>query len=187
MEVISFVALAAGLIIGLGAIGACIGIGMERIDVVVHPQSIIHSMVQYRDNSIVAQLGSADMRVPIAYGLSWPDRIVSGAPALDFQAMADMTFESFDINGHWDRFPGLRLAWRVLEASPGTPAILNAANEVAVENFLQGRIRFDQIHAVNEETLAKVLPAELNDLPDLIELDQNARRAALATVGRLAA
>ena len=119
------------------------GVASNQIEVVIHPQSVIHSMVQYKDNSVVAQLGSPDMKVPIAYGLSWPDRMASGAAALDFRAMADMTFESLDSHGHKQRFPGLQLAWSVLEAPSGSTAVLNAANEVAVAAFLDGKIRFD--------------------------------------------
>ena len=157
----------------------------EQIEVVIHPQSVIHSMVQYKDNSVVAQLGTADMKVPIAYGLSWPDRMVSGAAALDFRTMAAMTFESLDSMGHAERFPGLQLAWSVLQAPAGTPAVLNAANEVAVEAFLAERIRFDQIHAVNLETLASVTTPHIASLDDLLALDALARAAAQRVVYRL--
>jgi 1-deoxy-D-xylulose-5-phosphate reductoisomerase len=157
----------------------------EQIEVVIHPQSVIHSMVQYKDNSVVAQLGTADMKVPIAYGLSWPDRMVSGAAALDFRTMAAMTFESLDSMGHAERFPGLQLAWSVLQAPAGTPAVLNAANEVAVEAFLAERIRFDQIHAVNLETLASVTTPHVASLDDLLALDALARAAAQRVVYRL--
>ena len=87
------------------------GLAPERIEVVIHPQSIVHSMVQFRDTSVVAQLGTPDMRVPIAYGLGWPQRLASGAAALDFTALPAMTFESFSSHGHPERFPGLKLAW----------------------------------------------------------------------------
>ena len=97
------------------------GLAPERLEVVIHPQSVIHSMVQYRDTSVVAQLGTPDMRVPIAYGLAWPERIASGAQALDFRALADMTFESFDSRGHRERFPGLQLAWDSLRAPRRAP------------------------------------------------------------------
>ena len=159
----------------------------EQIDVVIHPQSVIHSMVQYKDNSVVAQLGTPDMKVPIAYGLSWPDRMTSGAAALDFRAMADMTFESLDSNGHEERFPGLKLAWSVLKAPPGTTAVLNAANEVAVAAFLDRRIRFDQIHAVNVETLDSVVSACPQSLEDLLALDALSRAAAQQVIQRIAA
>ena len=161
------------------------GLEPERLEVVIHPQSVIHSMVQYRDASVVAQLGTPDMRVPIAYGLAWPDRVESGAATLDFHTLADMTFEALDSRGHRERFPGLRLAWESLRAAPGTTAVLNAANEVAVAAFLEARIRFDQIHAVNLATLSAVTPSNPQSLDELLELDLMARRAAGQAVGRL--
>jgi len=163
------------------------GLPPDRLEVVIHPQSVIHSMVQYRDTSVVAQLGTPDMRVPIAYGLSWPARIASGAQALDFSRLADMSFESFDSGDHRARFPGLQLAWDALQAAPGTPAVLNAANEVAVAAFLDRRIRFDQIHQVNLVTLDAVTTSSPESLEQLLALDARARDAALATVARLAA
>jgi 1-deoxy-D-xylulose-5-phosphate reductoisomerase len=163
------------------------GLAPQRLQVVIHPQSVIHSMVQYRDTSVVAQLGTPDMRVPIAYGLAWPERVESGAQALDFSALADMSFESLDSRGHRERFPGLQLAWDALAAAPGTTAVLNAANEVAVAAFLDRRIRFDQIHAVNVATLTGVLPSRPHSLHDLLELDARARRAAEQVIGRLSA
>ncbi len=161
------------------------GVNPRQIEVVIHPQSVIHSMVQYKDNSVVAQLGTPDMKGPIAYGLSWPDRMVSGAAALDFRAMADMTFESLDSNGHEQRFPGLKLAWTVMEAPSGSTAVLNAANEVAVAAFLDRQIRFDQIHVVNLETLEAVTPASPQSLDDLLALDALSRAAAQQIVGRV--
>ncbi|WP_332824218.1 1-deoxy-D-xylulose-5-phosphate reductoisomerase [Ramlibacter sp.] len=163
------------------------GLAPERLEVVVHPQSVIHSMVQYRDTSVVAQLGTPDMRVPIAYGLAWPHRVASGAQALDFSALADMSFESLDSRGHRERFPGLQLAWDSLRAAPGTTAVLNAANEVAVAAFLDRRIRFDQIHAVNLATLSGLAPSKPAGLPDLLALDADARRVADQAMRRLAA
>jgi 1-deoxy-D-xylulose-5-phosphate reductoisomerase len=161
------------------------GVAPEKIEVVIHPQSVIHSMVQYKDNSVVAQLGTPDMKVPIAYGLSWPNRMTSGASALNFSAMADMSFEAFDSHGHNERFPGLKLAWEVLNAAPGTTAVLNAANEIAVEAFLAHRIRFDQIHAVNLDTLSSVVPASVGSLDDLLALDARARAAGSEAVARM--
>jgi 1-deoxy-D-xylulose-5-phosphate reductoisomerase len=160
------------------------GVRPDQIEVVIHPQSVIHSMVQYKDNSVVAQLGTADMKVPIAYGLSWPQRMASGAAALDFRTMGAMTFESLDSNGHPQRFPGLKLAWDVLRGPAGATAVLNAANEVAVAAFLDGQVRFDQIHAVNLETLASVDPANPASLEDLLALDALSRAAAQRVVGR---
>ena len=150
------------------------GLKPSQIEVVIHPQSIVHSMVQYVDTSVVAQLGTPDMRVPIAYGLAWPGRIASGAKALDFKAMTSMTFEVPD----HQRFPGLQLAWDVLSAPVGTPAILNAANEVAVAAFLDKRIRFDQIHALNCATLAAVSASAISGIDDLLALDLKARTFA---------
>ncbi len=161
------------------------GVKPEQIEVVIHPQSVIHSMVQYKDNSVVAQLGTADMKVPIAYGLSWPDRMVSGAAALDFRNMGAMTFESLDSNGHEQRFPGLKLAWDVLRGPSGATGVLNAANEVAVAAFLDGQIRFDQIHVVNLETLTVVTPSSVGSLEDLLALDARSRDAAQQVVRRL--
>jgi 1-deoxy-D-xylulose-5-phosphate reductoisomerase len=154
------------------------GLPPERLEVVIHPQSVIHSMVQYRDHSVVAQLGTPDMRVPIAYGLAWPDRIASGAQALDFSSLADMSFESFDSRGHRERFPGLQLAWDALRAPSGTTAVLNGANEEAVAAFLDRRIRFDQIHDVNLATLERVVPSKPQELDGLLALDALARQAA---------
>jgi 1-deoxy-D-xylulose-5-phosphate reductoisomerase len=159
------------------------GMQPEQIEVVVHPQSIIHSMVQYRDASVVAQLGTPDMRGPIAYGLSWPERIESGAAALDFGALTAMTFEAPDPV----RFPGLQLAWEALRAPAGTTAVLNAANEVAVAAFLDRRIRFDQIHQVNLATLEAVSTTKPGSLEDLLALDARARESAQALLGRLRA
>lgn len=148
----------------------------EQIRVVIHPQSIIHSMVVCRDNSVLAQLGTPDMRVPIAYGLSFPQRIESGASRLDFAGLAALSFEPADEA----RFPGLFLAWEALRAAPGSTAVLNAANEEAVAAFLAGTIRFDQIHTVNAGTVERVNPSadSAASLPGLLELDARARRQA---------
>ena len=163
------------------------GLAPEQLDVVIHPQSTIHSMVQYRDMSVVAQMGTPDMRVPIAYGLSWPERVASGAAALDFHALGAMTFESIDDHGHPERFPSLRLAWETLAAPPGTTVVLNAANEVAVAAFLERRIRFDQIHALNVETLTTVPSSKPDSLAALLELDARARSSAQQHAARMAA
>jgi 1-deoxy-D-xylulose-5-phosphate reductoisomerase len=162
------------------------GLAPERLEVVIHPQSVIHSMVQYRDTSVIAQLGTPDMRVPIAYGLAWPDRVESGAQALDFQTLADMSFESLDSRGHRERFPGLALAWDSLRAPAGTTAVLNAANEVAVAAFLERGIRFDQIHQVNVATLEAVTASKPESLEDLLGLDARSREAAQRAIARLA-
>lgn len=154
----------------------------EQIKVVIHPQQIIHSMVQFKDASILAQLGTPDMRVPIACGLAWPERIESGASRLDFAALAALTFEEADVR----RFPGLHLSWQALNAPEGTTAVLNAANEVAVEAFLTGKLRFDHIHAVNLATLDAVQPSKPDSLESLLALDANARVAAQRAAAALA-
>lgn len=159
------------------------GLSPQQIEVVIHPQSIIHSMVQYRDTSVVAQLGTPDMRVPIAYGLAWPGRIASGAKALDFRALAQMTFDTPDPR----RFPGLALAWEVLGGPAGSTAVLNAANEVAVAAFLAGQIRFDQIHRVNREALDSVKLIAVSGIEDLLRIDQQTRDTAQQLVKRLEA
>jgi 1-deoxy-D-xylulose-5-phosphate reductoisomerase len=154
----------------------------DRVKVVIHPQSIIHSMVVTRDGSVLAQLGTPDMKVPIALGLSWPQRIESGAARLDFHALAGLTFEEADRV----RFPGLFLAWEALAGPEGATAVLNAANEVAVEAFLAGGLRFDAIHRVNAATLAAVTPAadETRSLEGLLALDARARDAARREVAQ---
>lgn len=159
------------------------GVLPEQIEVVIHPQSVVHSMVQFTDASVIAQLGTPDMRVPIAVGLAWPERIESGAARLDFRQMASLSFDAPDAA----LFPGLGLAWHALRAAPGTTAVLNAANEVAVEAFLDRRLRFDRIHAVNMETLETVSPSKPASLADLLALDASARAAANAAALRFAA
>ena len=154
----------------------------ERIQVVIHPQQIIHSMVQMRDASVLAQLGTPDMRVPIACGLSWPERMESGAARLDFTQLAALTFEPADAQ----RFPGLHLSWQALRAPEGTTTLLNAANEVAVEAFLARRLRFDHIHQVNLAVLEAISPATPHSVQDLLALDAQARQAAHAQVQRWA-
>ena len=155
-----------------------------RIRVVLHPQSIIHSMVVCRDNSVLAQLGTPDMRVPIAYGLAWPERIESGASRLDFAALSALTFEPADDA----RYPGLRLAWDTLSGPEGSTAVLNAANEVAVAAFLAGTIRFDQIHSVNARTLETLAiePGSTKSLEGLLALDARARQVAARATNTLA-
>ena len=155
----------------------------DQIKVVIHPQQIIHSMVQFKDASILAQLGTPDMRVPIACGLSWPERITSGASKLDFSTLSALAFEDADAV----RFPGLHLSWQALKAAEGTTAVLNAATEVAVGAFLSGRLRFDHIHAVNLATLDAVSPSKPDSLAALLDLDTQARHAAEHVAGRLAA
>ncbi|MDR7148729.1 1-deoxy-D-xylulose-5-phosphate reductoisomerase [Hydrogenophaga palleronii] len=153
----------------------------EKIKVLIHPQQIIHSMVQFKDTSVLAQLGTPDMRVPIAYGLSWPERMDSGAQPLDFSTLASLTFLEPDPV----RYPGLFLSWDALRAPEGTTAVLNAANEIAVAAFLDRRLRFDQIHAVNHATLTALQPSKPASLADLMAIDAEARSMAEAQIQRV--
>ncbi|MEE9299852.1 MAG: 1-deoxy-D-xylulose-5-phosphate reductoisomerase [Alphaproteobacteria bacterium] len=148
----------------------------EQIEVVIHPQSVVHSLVAYIDGSVLAQLGSPDMRTPIAYTLGWPKRIPAPAPKLDLAALGSLTFERPDA----ERFPALRLAHAALETGGGAPTILNAANEIAVHGFLKGEIGFLQITEVVEHTLGKLSNGSLASLDDVIALDQDARAKAQA-------
>jgi 1-deoxy-D-xylulose-5-phosphate reductoisomerase len=157
----------------------------ERIQVVIHPQSIIHSMVVCRDGSVLAQLGTPDMKVPIAYGLAWPERIASGAPRLDFLQIKALTFHE----PQRSKFPGLYLAWDALRAPAGSTAVLNAANEEAVAAFLAGTIAFTAIHTVNARTIDRLQPGfgATHTLDDLLELDRMARVTARHVMQELAA
>ena len=152
----------------------------DKIKVVIHPQQIVHSMVQFKDSSVLAQLGTPDMRVPIACGLAWPERIESGAQLLDFAKLTALTFEEADAI----RFPGLHLSWQALRAPEGTTAVLNAANEVAVAAFLERKLSFDRIHALNLQTLEAVLPSKPGSLEDLLALDAEARSVAQSIAAR---
>ena len=156
----------------------------EQIRVVLHPQSIIHSMVVCRDHSVLAQLGTPDMKVPISVGLAWPEREASGAEMLDFLSAQPLTFEPAD----QQRFPGLGLAYDALRGAEGCTTVLNAANEVAVAAFLAGRVRFTDIHRINADTVAGLAPtpADAVTLDDLLALDQRARAHAQARAEELA-
>ncbi|MEI2780594.1 MAG: 1-deoxy-D-xylulose-5-phosphate reductoisomerase [Candidatus Competibacter sp.] len=149
------------------------GAAPARIEVVVHPQSVVHSMVEYRDGSVLAQLGHPDMRTPIAHALAWPHRMASGAAFLDFSRL-QLEFQAPD----FARFPCLRLAFAALEAGGTAPAILNAANEVAVRAFLERRIRFTEIAVVVERALERVVPRAADALAPILEADALARSAA---------
>jgi 1-deoxy-D-xylulose-5-phosphate reductoisomerase len=161
------------------------GLEPARVKVVIHPQSIIHSMVVCRDGSVLAQLGTPDMRVPIAYGLSFPERIESGAARLDFLSLGALSFEPPDAQ----RFPALQLAYDALAAPPGSSAVLNAANEVAVAAFLERRIPFTGIHRVNARTVEALAPrlGPVATLEDLLALDERSRLQARAFVQEIAA
>ena len=156
----------------------------ERIDVLIHPQSVIHSMVEYADGAVMAQLGTPDMRLPILYAMSWPERLPTGGKRLDFAAMNALTFEQPDL----ERFPGLGLAYRALEAGGTMSAILNGANEVAVDAFLHDRIRFGQIAELVEETMLSVPVTASPTLEQVFESDRaaRARAQALLRAGRFA-
>ncbi len=158
---------------GLELIEACalFNTTPERVDIVVHPQSMIHSMVEYVDGSILSQMGSPDMRIPIAHALAWPDRIESGAEPLNVIALGKLEFEAPDL----DKFPSLRLARQAAEAEGTLPTILNAANEVAVDAFLNGRLAFDQIPIVVESTMDTLPATSKRDLDSVVASDQQAR------------
>ena len=150
----------------------------ERIEVVIHPQSVIHSLVAYVDGSVLAQLGAPDMRMPIAYTLGWPDRIEAPVARLDLAEIAKLTFEPPDR----DRFPALELCREALKAGNGAPTILSAANEVAVQEFLAGRIGFLDIVRIVERTLERVPRCEITSLEDVYGLDAAAREAVHALI-----
>ena len=153
----------------------------DKIDVLVHPQSVIHSMLEYKDGSVLAQLGSPDMRTPIAYALAWPKRISTPSEKLDLAKIGSLTFEAPDER----RFPALRLARQALAAGGTAPATLNAANEIAVAAFLKGRIGFLDIAQIVEDTLARVNNTPLSTLEALIASDAAARALAEGKVKRL--
>ena len=155
--------------------------GADRIRVVVHPESIIHSMVEYIDGSILAQLGNPDMRTPIAYALGFPQRIDSGVDSLDLCRIATLHFEEPDFS----RFPCLALAFQALKAGGAAATILNAANEVAVQYFLEKRIRFTAISEMIEETLSELGALPLDTLEEAIEIDRMARGVATALLSRI--
>ena len=146
----------------------------ERIEVVIHPQSVIHSMVEYQDGSVLAQLGNPDMRTPIAHALAWPQRLASGTAFLDFAQVARLEFASPDFS----RFPCLKLAFAALEAGGTAPVILNAANEIAVQAFLERRIRYTDIHAVVQYTLERVNRRVIASLAVILDDDAQARTVA---------
>lgn len=146
----------------------------DQVEVVVHPQSVIHSLVDYVDGSVLAQLGNPDMRTPIANALAWPERIDSGVAPLDLFAIARLDFEAPDEV----RFPCLRLAREAAQAGQSAPALLNAANEVAVEAFLEGRLRYPQIASMIEAVLQQQPVVALNDLEAVFEADGKARELA---------
>lgn len=167
---------------GLELIEACwlFDASVSDIEIVVHPQSIIHSMVEYVDGSVLAQLGNPDMRTPIAHAMAWPQRIASGVATLDIISAARLDFEAPD----YQRFPCLRLAAAAVEAGKTAMAVLNAANEVAVESFLNEQIRFTQIPVIIERVLARAELVEPASIDDVIEADHMARQLALEAMSK---
>ena len=152
----------------------------EKLEVVIHPQSVIHSMVRYRDGSVLAQLGNPDMRTPIAYCLGLPERIDSGVGELDFGALSALTFQKPD----FDRFPCLKLAYQAMNAGGAAPCVLNAANEVAVAAFLDKRIKFTDIVQVVAHCLAQDFSDGRHDIESLLAQDAQTRRQAEAFIGK---
>ena len=165
---------------GLELIEACLlfGLPARQVDVVVHPQSIVHSLVEYVDGSMLAQLGNPDMRTPIAHALGWPERLSSGVESLDILRAARLDFEAPDL----ERFPALALARSAAEAGGTAPAVLNAANEVAVGAFLEGRCRFPDIVALIERVLARMPAMPAGCVADILAADGWARREAQAAI-----
>ena len=155
------------------------GLPSERIEVLVHPQSVIHGLVHYSDGSVLAQLGSPDMRVPIAHTLAWPGRIATHAPRLDLAAIGRLEFAEPDM----ERFPALRLAREALAAGGGASAIMSAANEVAVDAFLGRRIGFLDIVAVVEQVMQQLGAPPADTLQAVLTLDAAARAAATVRIG----
>ncbi len=156
------------------------GLPLEQIDVVLHPQSVVHSLVEYRDGSVLAQLGNPDMRIPISHALGWPERIDSGAARLDLMAVGALQFEAPDLA----RYPCLALAYAALQAGGTAPAILNAANEVAVQAFLDHRIPFTAIARVVSDTLERCPSRPAGDLDTILADDADARHSAAELINR---
>jgi 1-deoxy-D-xylulose-5-phosphate reductoisomerase len=156
-------------------------VGLDRIGILVHPQSVIHSLVEYRDHSTLAQMGSPDMRIPIAHTLAWPERIDTPCMPLDLVTIGRLDFEAPDE----ERFPATRLARQAAEAGGACPAILNAANEVAVEAFLREKIKFLDIAMIVAETLGRYSPAQPQGIEDIFTADREARRVAAMILERV--
>jgi 1-deoxy-D-xylulose-5-phosphate reductoisomerase len=148
------------------------GLPSGRIDVLIHPQSVVHSLVEFVDGSVLAQLGSPDMRIPIAYALAWPGRMTTPAKRLDLAAVGRLDFESPDLS----RFPALRLAREALEAGGAAPIVLNAANEIAVASFLAGKLSFPGITQLVEQTLGRSDFAPPVSISDVLEIDRETRQ-----------
>ena len=153
----------------------------QDIEVVIHPQSIIHSMVQYQDGSVLAQMGNPDMRTPIAHALAYPARIDAGVTPLDFSELADFTFTKPD----FARYPNLQLAIAACEAGQGATTTVNAANEVAVNAFLQGQIGFTDIYRINAQTLDNTIDVNVHTLDEILDCDRLARLQATQLIAKV--
>jgi 1-deoxy-D-xylulose-5-phosphate reductoisomerase len=154
------------------------GLPSSQLDIVIHPQSVIHSLVEFVDGSVLAQLGSPDMRIPIAYALAWPERMPTPAARLDLTSIARLDFEAPDL----DRFPALPLAREALEAGGAAPIVLNAANEIAVAGFLAGHVRFPHIAKIVQQALNEASYDAPRSIGDVLEIDRLTRECASATI-----
>jgi 1-deoxy-D-xylulose-5-phosphate reductoisomerase len=168
---------------GLEVIEACLlfSIDVSMVNVVIHPQSIIHAMVTYQDGSMLAHMGFPDMRVPIAHAMAWPDRINSGVDGLDMTKHSGLEFFQPDLQ----RFPCLRLAFEVQETGGACPAIMNAANEVVVQSFLDGKIKFSEIYNVVASVVEKLEPVAVDSVEAILDIDQYARQTATQKINQL--
>ena len=168
---------------GLEVIEASVlfGVPADAIDVVIHPEGIIHSMVEFTDGSSIAQLGPADMRIPISFALGFPERVRSGAGYLDLTSVGTLSFEKPD----FERFPLLKLAYTALKTGKSAPAVLNAANETAVEAFLEGKIKFTDIHRVVKSVMEKIVPSKINSIDDVILIHKKSAETALSIINSL--
>jgi 1-deoxy-D-xylulose-5-phosphate reductoisomerase len=165
---------------GLEFIEACLlfGVQASQVEVLIHRESIVHSLVEYVDGSVLAQLGAPDMRTPIAHALAWPERVSSGVQSLDLVRVGKLRFEAPDLR----RFPSLGLAQEAARAGGSRPASLNAANEVAVAAFLEGGLNFAQIPAVIESVMTTTSGGEIRDLDDVLAADAEARARASSLI-----
>jgi 1-deoxy-D-xylulose-5-phosphate reductoisomerase len=157
------------------------GLPLEKIKVLIHPQSVVHSMVRYVDGSVMAQLGQPDMRTPIAYGLAWPERIEAGVAPLNLAQLAALSFSEPDLN----RFPCLAIAFAAARTGGVAPTVLNAANEIAVAAFLDDGLPYLQIPVIVEKTLSAIQNGAVDSLEVILEVDARARRVAQDFIGAL--
>jgi 1-deoxy-D-xylulose-5-phosphate reductoisomerase len=150
------------------------GLSSDRLDAIFHPESIVHSFVEFKDHAVIAQLSPPDMKLPIQYAISWPERLAGSATKTDFTKFGDLHFETIDR----ERFPAIQMALQVIDQPSGAGAIFNAANEVAVEEFLGERIPFGAIVDTVAATLDRITPGEIGSLADVLEIDRESRRIA---------